>query len=88
MLIAAVCFLAYANGANDTFKGVASLFGSRTCGYRAAIGWATVTTLAGSIAAPFLAPGEMEERGRGCPVVGGDVALRGGLGGLGVHGVA
>ena len=29
-LFLATCFLAYANGANDKFKGVASLFGSRT----------------------------------------------------------
>jgi hypothetical protein len=29
-LILATCFLAYSNGANDNFKGVASLFGSRT----------------------------------------------------------
>src|SRR3990172_4259446 len=51
----AVCFLAYSNGANDNFKGVASLFGSRTCGYRTAITWATVTTSVGSVAAIFLA---------------------------------
>jgi PiT family inorganic phosphate transporter len=55
LLLLAVCFLAYSNGANDNFKGVASLFGSRTTGYRAAIGWATVTTFAGSVAAIFLA---------------------------------
>lgn len=55
LLFAAVCFLAYSNGANDNFKGVASLFGSRTCGYRTAISWATVATLAGSVAALFLA---------------------------------
>jgi inorganic phosphate transporter, PiT family len=55
ILFLAVCFLAYSNGANDNFKGVASLFGSRTCGYRVAIWWATATTLAGSIAATFLA---------------------------------
>jgi len=55
LLFAAVCFLAYANGANDNFKGVASLYGSRTTSYRTAIGWATVTTAAGSIAAFFLA---------------------------------
>src|SRR5256885_4029607 len=54
-LFLATCFLAYSNGANDNFKGVASLFGSRTCGYRTAIGWATLTTAAGSIAAIFLA---------------------------------
>ena len=51
----AVCFLAYSNGANDNFKGVASLFGSRTCGSRTAISWATVATFAGSVAALFLA---------------------------------
>src|SRR3989442_2276861 len=54
-LFLATGFLAYANGANDNFKGVASLFGSRTCGYGTAICWATFTTGAGSIAAIFLA---------------------------------
>ncbi|HWV99941.1 MAG TPA: inorganic phosphate transporter [Candidatus Acidoferrum sp.] len=54
-LFFAVCFVAYSNGANDNFKGVASLFGSRTCSYRTAISWATVTTCAGSLAAMFLA---------------------------------
>jgi PiT family inorganic phosphate transporter len=54
-ILAAVCFVAYANGANDNFKGVASLFGSRICGYRAAISWATITTFAGSITALFVA---------------------------------
>src|SRR5947199_2260343 len=51
----ATCFLAYSNGANDKFKGVASLFGSRTCSYRTAISWATITTFAGSIMSIFLA---------------------------------
>jgi PiT family inorganic phosphate transporter len=55
LLFLATCFLAYSNGANDNFKGVASLFGSRTCGYRTAISWATVTTFAGSIMSIFLA---------------------------------
>ncbi len=50
-----VAFLAYANGANDNFKGVASLYGSKTCGYRTALVWATITTAAGSVAAVFLA---------------------------------
>ena len=54
-LFLATCFLAYSNGANDNFKGVASLFGSRTCNYRMAISWATVTTFAGSIISIFLA---------------------------------
>src|SRR5437764_12481399 len=55
VLFLAVCFLAYSNGANDNFKGVSSLFGSRTCSYRTAISWATLTTFAGSLAAIFLA---------------------------------
>jgi PiT family inorganic phosphate transporter len=55
LLLFAVAFLAYSNGANDNFKGVASLFGSRTCGFRMAISWATITTFAGSITALFLA---------------------------------
>ncbi|MGZ4960087.1 MAG: anion permease [Methylomonas sp.] len=55
MLFITVCFLAYANGANDNFKGVATLFGSGTADYRLALRWATLTTLAGSICALFLA---------------------------------
>ena len=57
LLFLATCFLAYSNGANDNFKGVASLFGSRTTNYRTAITWATLTTGAGSMAAIFLAQG-------------------------------
>jgi PiT family inorganic phosphate transporter len=55
LLFLATCFLAYANGANDNFKGVASLFGSRTASYRTAILWATVTTFSGSLCAMFFA---------------------------------
>lgn len=55
LLVVATCFLAYANGANDNFKGVASLFGSRTTTYRTAIAWATVTTFAGSMCSLLLA---------------------------------
>jgi hypothetical protein len=55
LLFITVCFLAFSNGANDNFKGVASLFGSGTTSYRAALTWATITTLAGSICALFLA---------------------------------
>ena len=54
-LFLATCFLAYSNGANDNFKGVASLFGCKAASYRTAITWATLTTFAGSISAIFLA---------------------------------
>lgn len=49
--------LAYANGANDNFKGVATLMGSGTASYRRALLWATVTTALGSGAALILASG-------------------------------
>ena len=54
-LFVATCFLAYSNGSNDNFKGVASLYGCRAASYRTAITWATMTTFAGSIASIFLA---------------------------------
>lgn len=55
LLLVAALFLAFANGANDNFKGVATLFGSGTASYRTAIAWATATTFAGSVASVFLA---------------------------------
>jgi PiT family inorganic phosphate transporter len=55
LIVASIVFVAYANGANDNFKGVATLFGSGTIGYRGALWWATITTLAGSVTAFFLA---------------------------------
>lgn len=48
-------FLAFSNGANDNFKGVATLLGSKTTGYKTALSWATVTTSLGSVAALFFA---------------------------------
>jgi len=55
ILFLATCFLAYSNGANDNFKGVATLFGSRTTNYKHAIWWATLTTFAGSLTSIFFA---------------------------------
>ncbi|MDE2026973.1 MAG: inorganic phosphate transporter [Candidatus Omnitrophica bacterium] len=54
-IILSMVLVAYANGANDNFKGVATLFGSGTTDYRKALWWATITTLAGSITAFFFA---------------------------------
>jgi len=54
-VLLATLFVAYANGANDNFKGVATLFGSGTTDYRRALGWATLTTFAGSLTSLFLA---------------------------------
>ncbi len=51
LLILAVGLLSFANGANDNFKGVATLWGAGLTTYRRAIAWATVFTFLGSIAA-------------------------------------
>lgn len=57
ILFLAVCFVAFTNGANANFKGVASLYGSGTTTLRGALYWGTAMTFAGSIAALFLAGG-------------------------------
>ncbi|MDA2932784.1 inorganic phosphate transporter [Acidobacteria bacterium AH-259-D05] len=56
-LLFTAILLAYANGANDNFKGVATLFGSQTSDYRKALHWACWSTLAGSISAVWIARG-------------------------------
>ncbi len=65
MLITALLFLttlfvAYANGANDNFKGVATLFGSDATTYKSAIALATVTTFAGSLCSVYFAEALMQ----------------------------
>lgn len=55
LIIVLTLALAFANGANDNFKGVATLFGSGTTDYKKALTWATITTLAGSVTAFFFA---------------------------------
>ncbi len=54
---AIVLFLAWSNGSNDNFKGVATIYGSGTASYRVSLAWATVTTLAGSLLTLWLAAG-------------------------------
>ena len=54
-LVGTTLALTFANGANDNFKGVATLFGSGTASYRRALAWATITTAAGSVTAWLLA---------------------------------
>lgn len=57
LILFGVLLLAYSNGANDNFKGVATLFGSGTTNYRRALAWATITTFAGAMLALLLAHG-------------------------------
>ena len=55
LLLAVTLFLAYANGANDNFKGVATLYGSGTLSYRSALTLATAGQIAGSAMSVLLA---------------------------------
>jgi PiT family inorganic phosphate transporter len=57
LVLLAVLFLAYTNGANDNFKPVATIYGSGSASYRRALAWATATQLAGSLLAVVLAGG-------------------------------
>ncbi|MBT5032136.1 MAG: inorganic phosphate transporter, partial [Proteobacteria bacterium] len=57
VLLLSTLFLAYTNGANDNFKGVATLYGSGIVDYKTAITIATIATFLGSIGAIFLAQG-------------------------------
>ncbi len=54
---AAVMALAFANGANDVSKGIATLAGSRRATYRQALAWGTLWTAAGSLAAVVVSAG-------------------------------
>jgi PiT family inorganic phosphate transporter len=55
LLLGAAIFVAFSNGANDNFKGVATIYGSGTASYKTSIAWATIMTFAGSVASIFLA---------------------------------
>jgi PiT family inorganic phosphate transporter len=55
LLLIAVMVLAATNGANDNFKGVAGLYGSRRASYATSLAWASATTLAGSLCSVFFA---------------------------------
>ena len=55
LLFLLALFVAYANGANDNFKGVATLYGANVADYRTAILLATVATFLGCIVSVFLA---------------------------------
>lgn len=55
ILLLTVASVAFTNGANANFKGVASLYGSGTTSLRRALLWGTAATFAGSIAAGVLA---------------------------------
>jgi PiT family inorganic phosphate transporter len=66
LLLVFSLFMAYANGANDNFKGVATLYGSGAATYKRALTLATAATFAGSVASIYMAAALVKQfSGRG-----------------------
>ncbi len=66
LLIGVALFLALGNGANDNFKGFATVWGADTLSYRRALVLATLATAAGSLVSLLLAQGLVQQfSGRG-----------------------
>lgn len=66
LLIAVALLLAFGNGANDNFKGFATVWGSGTLNFRSALLLATAATAAGSLLSLLLAEGLVQQfSGRG-----------------------
>ncbi len=85
LVLISACLLAFANGANDNSKGVATLIGSRTLSLKHAIWLAAIATFAGSLASAFFAH-ELVARFSGKGIV--DAALVGTNGFLVCVGIA
>jgi inorganic phosphate transporter, PiT family len=65
-LAATALFLAFSNGANDNFKGFATVWGSASLSYRTALILSNVATLAGGVLSIILADGLIKQfSGRG-----------------------
>lgn len=66
LLVATALFLAFSNGANDNFKGFATVWGSGTLSYRGALILSNVATLFGGVVSLVLADGLIKQfTGRG-----------------------
>ncbi len=66
LLVAAAVLLAFSNGANDNFKGFATIWGCGTLSYRTAIILSNAATLAGGVASVIIAGGLVKQfSGRG-----------------------
>lgn len=61
LLVSIALFLSFGNGANDNFKGFATVWGSDTLSYRQALWLATFATIAGSLLSLFLANGLVQQ---------------------------
>jgi PiT family inorganic phosphate transporter len=65
LMIAPGFLLAWANGANDVSKGIATLVGGRATGYRPALAWGVFSTGAGALAASAVAQAMVTTFGSG-----------------------
>jgi inorganic phosphate transporter, PiT family len=66
LLAATALFLAFSNGANDNFKGFATVWGSASLPYRTALILSNAATLAGGVVSIILADGLIKQfSGRG-----------------------
>ncbi len=61
LLIVAALFVAFSNGANDNFKGFATVWGSETLTYRQALALATIATVLGSFTSLILSNALMQQ---------------------------
>jgi len=78
LLILGVVVLAFANGANDNFKGVATIWGARGATYGRDLLWATAFTLLGSLAAFWFAR-ELAAKFNGSVLLPEDIYIRASL---------
>jgi len=79
LAFALVFALAFANGANDVSKAIATLVGSGVTDYRSAIAWGTVWTMVGAALAAFVASAMIKTFSHGLvqigTIIGPDVTL-------------
>ena len=61
LILVGALFVGFSNGANDNFKGFATVWGSQTLSYRRALALATIATIAGGIASVILAHGLVQQ---------------------------
>ena len=61
LILVGALFVGFSNGANDNFKGFATVWGSHSLSYRRALAFATVATIAGGIASVMLAHGLVQQ---------------------------
>lgn len=61
IILVGALFVGFSNGANDNFKGFATVWGSHSLSYRRALLLATVATVAGGLASVFLAHGLVQQ---------------------------